>query len=287
MQKKTLFIGASLLFSQLALASIENDIRVTTETLPINETEIIEVGGNTLEPTLMSAKVDSIKVSWKKIDGKAKAITINEKGETWVVGTDHQIYRRDTGSNRWIKLPPPRANIRFDKLASASDNSLWALDTDGKIYHFNQSRFNSISGLLKEITVGVDGTVWGINAKQEVFRWNAGRWLKLSAYASKIAGHPDGYALVVGTDGHLYKGNNHQWTKLNIQANDLAIGADKSIWHLGPKKTGANGYPVFHTKQLAPAIIAKDKIAEAMDIAVTPKGKPWVINANHEIFIGQ
>jgi hypothetical protein len=81
--------------------------------------------------------------------------------------------------------------------------------------------------------------------------------------------------------------NAHQtfeWTGRNwVQGpgtlNDIAVGADGSLWGIGTNPV-PGGYGIYRWTGSGWATVA----GGAVSITVGPKGMPWVVNSNHHIY---
>jgi hypothetical protein len=103
--------------------------------------------------------------AWTNIPGLAHQVTdgasstgsgLYALGAT-LSGNNYPIYRYVGGSSVWQSIPGLASQI-----ASAPDDTLWAVQTNGSIYHYAIGAWQSIPGLAKQVSVGSDGTVYAL-----------------------------------------------------------------------------------------------------------------------------
>lgn len=134
--------------------------------------------------------------NWVQIDGGAVAVTVDPRGEPWVVNNDGRIYQRRGG--QWRELPG-----RARDIGAGADGSVWVVGTD-----------NAAGG-------------------HSIYRWNGSEWVQIDGAATRIAVGPDGNPWVVNSEGRIYRRQNNAWTELPGRARDIAVSAGGTAWMIG------------------------------------------------------
>ena len=99
----------------------------------------------------------------------------------------------------------------------------------------------------QDVAVGKDGTVWATATNGNIYRWNGSSWQTMPGGASRIAVDPSGIAWVINSNGNIYKYNSalsNGWELKPGLASDIGIGADGSVWVIG-RNTVPGGYDIY------------------------------------------
>jgi hypothetical protein len=123
-------------------------------------------------------------------------------------------------------------------------------------YNAATNGFEKVDGGATIVRVGPGGQPWLVNAQGAIFRRKA-----------SSTGFLDG-----------------TWQTMPGQASDIAIGADGSVWAIGPVSDVANigGSHVYWYSALSNDWQQVD--GGAVAIAVGPDGQPWIVNKQGTIF---
>ncbi|WP_394748083.1 tectonin domain-containing protein [Spongiimicrobium salis] len=155
--------------------------------------------------------------TFTKADGGATDISMDTKGNVFVVGTSKQLFKYNFKENRF-KLHA----IAKRKARALAAQSGWnyLLTTDGKMhksYANSTSRINPLGGsILKDIYVGQSNNLWSVNGKGEIQRYSSG-WRPFP-----IAGKNNKKVCVNNTGGvFVLKTNNTIWSYTNGKARKL------------------------------------------------------------------
>jgi hypothetical protein len=132
-----------------------------------------------------------------------------------------------------------------------------------------------------DVGVGADGTVWAAGVDGKAYRFNGdGLGWSADPAAANVA-HidvgPDGLAWVVTYDGGIWHDvAPGKWTKVPGAAVDVGVGADQSVWIVGP-----DGNPARYDG----ASWRRDEVrSNAVRIDVAPDGRPWVVTNAHTLY---
>jgi len=99
--------------------------------------------------------------------------------------------------------------------------------------------------------------------------------------ARRIAVAPDGTPWIITESKDIYRATRSGWKRVIGKATGIMIGADGSIFVLGPvrTKTGYKIYKIEKSKKVWKAVQGR-----AMRLAVDFKGVPWVVSSTKMIF---
>jgi hypothetical protein len=134
--------------------------------------------------------------AWVPVDGGAARITVDPRGEPWIVTAEGRIFQRRGAA--WRELPG-----RATDIGAGANGEVWV--------------------------TGVDNVPGG----HSVFRWNGADWTQIEGAGVRIAVGPDGSPWVVNADGHIYQRQGGRWVELPGRARDIAIGAGGTPWIIG------------------------------------------------------
>ncbi|TMI86585.1 MAG: hypothetical protein E6H06_20735, partial [Bacteroidetes bacterium] len=132
----------------------------------------------------------------------------------------------------------------------------------------------------QDIAVAKNGSVWAIATNGNIYRWSGSLWESIPGGALRIAVDPDGAAWVVNGDGDIYKYNLaiKDWEIKPGKATDVAVGANGSVWVVGRNKSG-NDYDIYKWSGSNWSNVP----GGAVRIAVDPWGNPWVVNSTGNV----
>jgi len=139
--------------------------------------------------------------NWDKIEGAGTRISVDWKGNAWIINSMQDLYRWD-GTSNWINM-----GIKAMDVGLGADGTAWAIGTD---------------------RVG--------DADWAVYRYNTNGWERMPGGGVAIAVDPKGNATVVNSMQDMYKWDGYAWHQLPGKATDIGIGANGTIW-----STGVNG----------------------------------------------
>ena len=81
------------------------------------------------------------------------------------------------------------------QIAFAPNDTLWAVQANGNIYHYVAGVWQSIPGAARQVSVGYDGSVYALGTTQmaggfQIYKYVGGPsvWLAMSGAAFQIAG---------------------------------------------------------------------------------------------------
>jgi sugar lactone lactonase YvrE len=138
---------------------------------------------------------------------------------------------------------------------------------------------------MRDIAIGADGSVFAITFEGALVRWNNTRntFIPFPGQFSQIAVAPDGKPWGIAATGEVFHFDGTTWQQIpQTQAKDIAIGFDGTIIIVD-----ANLFlQRFDTKQNSFTRLPLDENGNppsGRQVAVTPSGKPWVID--HDGFI--
>ena len=139
--------------------------------------------------------------------------------------------------------------------------------------------WKKLSGNAKDVGAGPVGNIWAISNAGEAKRFSFGKWIGLKKKGTRIDAGRKGLACMVGANSEAYCLKTGGGQKLPGKVTDIGVGPKGEIWALNAKKANCNyGIQKWTGKKW-------EKISgAAVRLDVDPKGMPWVINSNNNIF---
>lgn len=146
----------------------------------------------------------------------------------------------------------------------------------------NAQQWAVIQGITaQDIAVGKNGSVWATGTNGAIYRWSGTAWQTMSGAAVRIAVDPDGAAWVVNAGNQIFKYNltSNLWELKPGNAKDIAVGANGTVWIIGAN-TVAGGYDIYKWNGTNWSLVS----GGAARIAVDPTGNAWVVNSSNNVF---
>jgi len=119
---------------------------------------------------------------WKKLDGKAQAISARGN-EVWILNGAN-IYRWCNQTYEWSKQPP----INAVRVAASPDGYTWAINHADNIFRMDpeKGQWEQIPGALMQISAISKNRAVGVNRKEEVFLYDTTGWKQLPGRATWV-----------------------------------------------------------------------------------------------------
>lgn len=225
---------------------------------------------------------------WQNLDGGAIDVGHSVDGSAWVVGTNNQAFRWSFNQNKFISF----SGTGLRDITVDNNGIVWATTTSNTLQRLSTRRWKTLPGAADSIGTGVDGSTYIVGKDATpggngVWRYlfEAANWDKISNYhgAVAVAVDKDGNPIIVDDTQTIWSWNadKSSFVKLSDGANDIASGADGSIWIIGVQSVGGG----FNIRQWNPTTKKFQTISGgAVRIGVAPNGNPWVVNSNNDIF---
>jgi hypothetical protein len=232
--------------------------------------------------TTQVASSQAAAFTWGTMPGKANDISIGANGSVWHIGTDARpggfgIYR--WLNNGWSNVQGGAVKVAVDPQGNA-----WVANDKQAIFRWNGSSWVGMPGLAREIAVGANGSVWHIGTDARpggfgIYRWVNNAWQNVPGGAVKVAVDPQGNAWVANDKKQIYRFNGSSFTLMPGLANEIGVGANGTVWHLGTNAV-SGGYGLWWwnngTWTSAPGGLTV--------LSVGPDGRVVGANSNRDIF---
>ena len=242
---------------------------------------------------------------WKLQPGLAIDIGVNSLAglgystaeSVWVLGTDKATYRWN-GSN-WTYV----AGMTGTRLDVDNTGKAWVVTGSNKIYKYTNDAWTEVpgGGLAYDVGLGAKGDAWVIGLDRKAWRHNGAGWVYQGGPANQVAIDVDvvGLPWVLTSAGKLHRqGADGVWreitsgmgldigvggnsTGLDTDNYPWLIGLDSAVWAYSNQSAlgadpNAGGAPASDSWVRTNGIAAR--------IAVAPRGAPWVVTSNGNIF---
>lgn len=164
-------------------------------------------------------------------------------------------------------------NKSADRIAIGKDGSIFAVDADGNVLRWSNSRrdFESFPGSLVRIAVDPEGVPWGISNLGRVFFNTGVEWEQVrDATASNIAIGSDGTVVISDASGTLFEfdESSKRFNRIQGSGIDLAVSPDSVVWVIN-----ADGFV-----QRCDDFPCKLLPQKARDISIGPDGRVWIVS---------
>lgn len=132
--------------------------------------------------------------------------------DIWGVTPTGQIQRWQPPA---IGFDTVQTNFTASQVATGGDGSVWALDTDDRIYTFNGTSFQIMEGLLRRLTVANAELAWGVAPNNSIWRWDGNTWTSVpqppDATPAQISITPLGVVYLTDTLNRIYVRTGDTW----------------------------------------------------------------------------
>lgn len=173
--------------------------------------------------------------SWTRVEGLAKKIDIDNKGNLWYINSSGTVYQKTTSG--WTA----RTGIIAQDIG-VGNGVVYATATDQKIYKWSGNAWIQFSGAAVSIDVDPKGTPWCIDGSGNIYELTSGvGWVKretfFTAFIGKdVAAVNPTIAYATGTDSHI-----HFWSDWGLYMFDFnsglpspvsISGTTKNVWYI-------------------------------------------------------
>ena len=224
-------------------------------------------------PTVESS-VFSRSYAWRRVQGRAKSLSISAKGHVMALGPDGEVWQWK-GKDQWQRLPGT-----FEHLAVGPSGNAMAVTAQGRIYHWRGSQWLEATGQALDVAITPQGAAWILLPNGSPAYWDPqGGWLSLLApsNAVRLAVGSANVPWVLTREGLVQSFEDGAWQPHEgVEATDLSMSPEGTVFVVRKDRTPAR-YDDF-LKRWEP--ITTDAVA----IAAGPGDKPWVVNARGEVF---
>ena len=100
------------------------------------------------------------------------------------------LYRYIGAPSYWQNMPGAAEHV-----AVAQDNSVWAVQANGDIYHYVANTWTGIPGKARQVSVGYDGTIYALGTTATAGGFTMYRYIGAPNYWQPI---PGGAMQIVG-----------------------------------------------------------------------------------------
>jgi hypothetical protein len=196
-------------------------------------------------------------------DDFANAIAVDPLGNAYVTGATTSTDFPTTSGAFQTSLPGGQ-NTFVAKFSPYSPGVTW----------------QSVPGLLSQISVGSDGTVWGLNSAGQTYMFNSQTqtWQQAPGLLTQITAASSGVIWGLNAAGQIYRYDpaSQSWDQIPGILSQLAVGSDGDVWGMNSSSQIYHFNAASQTWVQIPGALAQ--------LAVGYDGAVWGLNAAHQIF---
>jgi hypothetical protein len=201
-------------------------------------------------------------------DGRALAIGMD--GSIFAIGEDALFYQWSNAEQRFKSFPGDLVKIAVDPSGSP-----WGINLYGRIFRHDGSDWVQVQGTASDIAIGANGRVVVADAMGDLSEYDPSMLgfkplPGMNAYFVAVA--PDGTPWGLLQDGTVVRCGQIPCERLARKAMEIAIGPDDSVFVV----TAEGRLERYLAATDEWEIITVNGL-KVTDVAVGPKGRPWVV----------
>ena len=199
-----------------------------------------------------------------------KLLAISTEGSVFSIGRDQGIYQWSNAQRIFKKFPGELIKIALDPVGNP-----WGINQYGRIFRHDTTDWKQVTGLASDIAIGANGRVIIANESGELSEYDSANlnFKKLPALSANfIAVAKDGTPWGLLKDGTVVRCGQTPCERLPKQARTIAIGPDNSVFII----TSEGQLQRYRTDTEDWQIIPVNGL-KVSQVAVGPKGRPWVV----------
>jgi streptogramin lyase len=215
-------------------------------------------------------------IVWQRVAGTAQDVGIGAKGHVFVVDAVGNLLRWSTRQRRFSPFGGVLAKVAVDEAGNP-----WGVDAAGAVHRFDGSRWRTLSRKARDIAIGADGSVFVTDRDDgRLFQYTASdnRFRPRAGAGTRVAVDPDGVPWVVDDQDAVRRCATAGCVPMGASGRDIAIGPDGTVVVAG---TVSRFQPETGTWERLP------EGANAIAVAVGPKGRPWYVDTANAIFASE
>ncbi|MDD5387778.1 MAG: hypothetical protein PHD37_00415 [Gallionellaceae bacterium] len=212
------------------------------------------------------------------VDTRAQAasIAIGAEGSVFALAADGSVHRWNNEQHRFLDFPGS-----FTRLAVDVGGHPWGVNRYGRIYRHDGIDWRQVRGSAVDIAIGADASVFTVDAAAVLWRYDPAitGFLRRDGSAARIAVDPTGTPWGLLDDGGVVRCAHLPCERFERKANSLAIGPDGSVFIA--TQNGRMEWRKVDSGDWSDVPVAGQT---PVQVAVGPKGRPWVVTAGGEVY---
>lgn len=216
-------------------------------------------------------------------EGLGEDIAIGRNGSVFVVDTTGNVLLWSNQQRSFVLFTP-----RFlHRIAVDPNGNPWGVNGAGNVFRHDGKKWIEIRFIddAREIAIGGDGSVFVTNREQQLLRYDAARnrfaIVPVPVEASGIAVDPQGAPWIIREDGAVFRCDRDPCERVpDLLGSDIGIGPDGSV---------------FVVNRLNRLLVQREDLTtgeesflfvrnNVRDVAVGPRGRPWIIDVDRQVF---
>lgn len=258
---------------------------------------------------IVSVITKTFPVSWVSTKITGTDVGVGFQGDTFIVGTDNQVYRYNQATNIYNKI-----TSLFDakRIAVSKDGTPYVISKKGNIFYLSlNNEWIQIEGCANDIAVGRNNELWIIGCdirkggfgiwkfkcdnlidtlphnlftsnksfkNNNKYQLNSCNWFRIEGSGIKIAVDIDGQPTIITEEGDIFRYDGQNYKNLSkIKSLDIAISNENIL------------FAIDLNNQI---FVLKDSINEEWDkmtglaiaISVGPYSLPFAVSYNNIVY---
>lgn len=217
---------------------------------------------------------------WLELPGSLADIAMNDDARAYAVSRTGEALRWRAADQRWSRM-----SGKFVRITGAEGNHPWALAENGTVSRFNGLWWEAKGHDVQDVAGDASGNVVTAKRDGKLQKWEplSSSWRDISfqGRAKRVALDDAGRPWVIGADDRISHLTDKGWQSLPGGARDIAVGGNGAavIADLEGKVRTWNA--TDKRWEVAAGVL------EAVAVAATPGGKPWVLVAEGRLVVSQ
>lgn len=240
---------------------------------------------------MLAASARAVEISWERMPGKGKDISVGADGSVFVVGSsdgNSPVYR-------WNGITWENRGGFSVLIAVGPQGDPWVVDKRSNLAHFENGAWQPVvsNGSVTDVSVSTNGTVYVVGGRfcdcgqvfnETMYRLDGTNFVDLGLKGVVLHPAPDGQLWTVDAATTIHRGTvNNSGATIPGNALDLSVGANGDVWII--RRTAFDGYDGDVAFWNGTAFEYAGQFGAR--IAVAPDGTAWVITDDNRIYRGR
>ena len=127
------------------------------------------------------------------------------------------------------------------QVSVAADGTVVAVDANGITYSWTGSGWNQMPVTLVQVSAGAAKNIWGVNALNNVFHWDGNSWTQMPGAMIQVSVSADGSTWALDPNGNVFSWSGAAWQAIPSTLVQVSVGSATNVWGVNAAATSGAG----------------------------------------------